>query len=81
MPHESQRIGDCPKCNGNDLACTYNRFERDGLTIDSWEHKCPDCGLRETTAHRSDEDEDDVKKETVDPYVCPYCGRKPQITI
>ena len=78
MPRESLRIGDCPKCNGNFLACTYNHFGKDDLTIDSWEHKCPDCGFRETTAFRSDED--DWKEEKVDPRVCPYCDRKPQTT-
>ncbi len=76
MPRESQKIGHCPKCNGNELACTYNHFEKDDLIIDSWEHKCPDCGFRETTAFRSDED--DWIEEKVDPCVCPYCDRKPQ---
>ena len=78
MARESQTIGDCPKCNGNDLTCTYNHFEKDDLIIDSWEHKCPDCGFLETAAFRSDED--DLEKETVDSCVCPYCDRKPRIT-
>ncbi len=79
MAREIQKIGDCPKCHGNDLACTYNHFEKSDLVIDSWEHKCPDCAFRETTAFRSDDDE--LKDETVDPGVCPFCGRKPRITI
>jgi len=78
MPRESQKIGDCPKCNENDLTCTYNHFEKADLTIDAWEHKCPDCGFRETTAFRSDER--GLKEETVDPFVCPYCDRQRAIT-
>jgi hypothetical protein len=53
--------------------CTYNHFESKELTIDSWEHKCPDCGFRETTAFRSDEE--DTKPEIIDPHICPYCTR------
>ncbi len=78
MSRDRQMIGDCPKCGGNDLACAYNHFESNELTIDSWEHKCPDCGFRETTAFRSDED--DWNDGAVDPRVCPYCGRMPQTT-
>ncbi len=73
MSRDLQLIGDCPKCGGNDLACAYNHFESNELTIDCWEHKCPNCGFRETTAFRSDEE--DAKPEDVDPHICPYCAR------
>lgn len=73
MPRQRLIIGECPKCGGDQLACSYNHFERDDLTIDSWEHKCPDCGLRETTAYRSDED----VPAAVDATECPYCQRRP----
>lgn len=76
MPREVKKIGDCPKCGGNDLVCSFNHFEKDDLVIDSWEHKCPDCGFRETTAFRSDEEE--LNHEDVDARICPYCERSPQ---
>ncbi len=73
MSRDRKTIGDCPKCGGNDFACAYNHFESNELTIDCWEHKCPNCGFRETTAFRSDEE--DAKREDVDPHSCPYCAR------
>ena len=73
MSRDRKMIGDCPKCGGHDLACAYNHFESDELTIDSWEHKCAGCGFRETTAFRSDDE--DAKPEDVDPHICPYCAR------
>ena len=73
MARERVVIGACPKCGADGLACSYNHFQRDELTIDSWEHKCVDCGFRDTTAYRSD-DEGDADRE-VDPRVCPYCQR------
>ncbi len=75
MPHDRQMIGNCPKCNGGNFACSYNHFEDDDLTIDSWEHKCPDCGFRETKAFRSDAEES--IPDDLDVTVCPYCGRRP----
>lgn len=76
MARDKRNIGACPKCGGAQFTCGYNHFERDdGLVIDSWEHRCTDCGFRETTAYRSDED--DWQTEGVDPAVCPYCGRGP----
>ena len=74
MPRDRTIIGDCPKCRGHNLACSYNHFERDDLVIDSWEHRCTDCGFRETRAFRSDEKDADSPS---DPRVCPYCGRRP----
>ena len=74
MTRDRQIIGDCPKCGAQNLACTYNHFEQSDLTINSWEHKCPDCGFRDTKAFRSD-DEDPIP-DGVEPTVCPYCGRR-----
>ena len=73
MARETKIIGDCPKCGNSELACSHNHFEKDDLVIDSWEHKCPDCSLRETTAYRSDDE--DYEELEADPRRCPYCGR------
>ena len=75
MPRDTQEIGRCPKCDGEPLSCSYNHFANDGLTIDAWEHKCADCGFRDTRAFRSDDESDD--EQVVDPRICPFCGRKP----
>lgn len=63
-------IGGCEKCGSSRLTCKYNHFENDALSIHSWEHKCPDCGQRQTTAFRSDS-----PPLPDDPRLCPYCGR------
>ncbi len=73
MARDIQTVGDCPKCNAENLTCRYNHFESDELRIDSWEHKCADCGYRETTAYRSDDPEE---LQPVDAFSCPYCGRQ-----
>lgn len=75
MSHQRLIIGPCPRC-GADLACNYNHFERGELTIDSWEHKCVNCGLRETKAYRSDQPAADEK---VDILTCPFCQRRAAI--
>ena len=75
MPHDRQHAGACPKCDANAIVCSYNHFERDDLVIDSWEHKCANCGFRETKAYRSDESPADEAQ--VNPALCPYCGRRP----
>ena len=82
MAREEITIGGCAKCSSDKLVCKYNRFESDELRIDSWEHKCPDCGHRETQAIRSDDDDEDEEAVAsdaalgpVDPLICPYCGR------
>jgi hypothetical protein len=75
MSQDRKNIGDCPKCGGSEFTCSYNHFDKAELTIDSWEHKCPDCGLRETTAFRSDDEESNP--DSVEPTVCPYCARRP----
>lgn len=58
------------------LVCKYNHFEADDLTIDSWELKCLDCGLRETVAFRSDDPPEPLEEgETLpEPTRCPFCG-------
>lgn len=73
MARDKKTIGSCPNCSGENLTCTYNFFDRNELVIHAWEHKCLDCGLRDTTAWRSD-DEDGIPDD-LDPAVCPYCGR------
>lgn len=73
MPREILSVGACPKCDADDLQCRYNHFEKDELRIVSWEHKCAECGYRETTAFRSD-DPEELQPEVVDR--CPYCGRQ-----
>jgi hypothetical protein len=73
MPGNTQSAGECPKCQGAAVACRYNFFDRGDLQVHSWEHKCPDCGWRETKAFRSDEPSD---QQAADPGTCPLCGRR-----
>lgn len=73
MPGNCQSAGECPKCQGAAVACRYNFFDRGDLQVHSWEHKCPDCGWRETQAFRSD---DPLEKQAGSPGVCPLCGRQ-----
>jgi ssDNA-binding Zn-finger/Zn-ribbon topoisomerase 1 len=75
MAHDRQTSGKCPHCQTGDVVCSYNHFEREALTIDAWEHKCPNCGVRETKAFRSDEPP--AAGQAVDPTICPYCQRRP----
>jgi hypothetical protein len=63
----------CAKCQGQSVACRFNYFDRGDLQIHSWEHRCPDCGWRETKAFRSDAPADAAAG---DPAVCPWCGRQ-----
>ncbi len=73
MPSSTAPAGlPCPKCQGTSVACRYNFFDRGDLQVHSWEHKCPDCGWRETQASRSD---DPAEKQLSQPNVCPMCGR------
>ena len=74
MGRDITTIGGCPKCASDQLACRYNHFEKDELRIVSWEHKCSNCGFRETRAFRSD-DEEDAGDTQEDPGQCPYCAR------
>lgn len=64
--------GSCPKCQAQRLACRYNYFDRGDLQIHAWEHKCSECGWRETKAFRSD---DAVPATEADAARCPLCGR------
>ncbi len=73
MARDIQTVGACPKCDAELITCRYNHFGKDDLTIDSWEHKCAECGYRETTAYRSD---DPVEHQPEDAGTCPYCGRR-----
>ena len=74
MPRNQRAIGECPRCGQGNYACSYNHFQSDELRIDSWEHKCPDCGHRETQAFRSD---DEDLADDINPEICPLCGRSP----
>ena len=69
MARDRQTIGPCPRCSRGILNCSYNLFEKDALTIHSWEHRCVDCGHRVTQAFRSDQT-------SADPTVCPFCRRQ-----
>jgi hypothetical protein len=62
----------CPKCQSASLVCRYNFFDRGDLAVTSWEHKCTNCGWRETKAFRSD---DPSRPADINPAVCPLCGR------
>jgi hypothetical protein len=67
----TQPAGICDHCGGP-ITCRYNHFEKPGLMIDSWEHKCGDCGVRETKAFRAEGDDPQPPPES---RTCPYCGR------
>ena len=73
MARDIQPVGHCPKCEAANLTCRFNHFESGELRIDSWEHKCAECGYRETTAYRSD---DPKELQPADVGTCPYCGRQ-----
>jgi len=77
MQRDIQTAGSCPECGADGVTCRYNHFENDDLRIDSWEHKCPNCGVRKTTAYRSDDET--ATPESGDPQVCPYCNRRGNI--
>ncbi|HEX5106062.1 MAG TPA: hypothetical protein VFV87_19720 [Pirellulaceae bacterium] len=62
----------CPKCQGQSIECRFNYFDRGDLQIHSWEHRCPNCGWRQTQAFRSDV----PQAENLDPAACPWCSRK-----
>lgn len=73
MSRDESIIGGCPNCQSAAYRCRYNIFESGELRIDSWEHRCPDCGHRETRAFRSD-DEDSLP-DVAPATQCPFCGR------
>ncbi len=74
MTRDIRVIGNCPRCASGGLTCRHNHFERDDLRIISWEHRCANCGYRETRAFRSD-DPPSNEPEAEDPNFCPYCSR------
>ena len=73
MPSSVQPAGFCPKCGGSSVACRFNYFDRGDLQVTSWEHKCGNCGWRETAAFRSDAP---AGVAVADPGVCPWCKRR-----
>jgi hypothetical protein len=76
MQRNRQEVGPCPHCATGTVTCLHNRFANDMHRIDSWEHRCSDCGKRDTEAFRKLADEPEPE---VDPLVCPYCGRKVEV--
>jgi len=73
VPRDIQSAGACPNCGAEGVQCRYNHFEKDDLRIDSWEHRCGNCGHRETRGFRSDDP--DTGGRVVDR--CPWCQRAP----
>jgi hypothetical protein len=73
MPSNSQPAGQCPKCQKATVMCRFNFFDRGDLQVYSWEHRCSDCGWRQTQAFRSD---DPAEEQPGEPDVCPLCGRR-----
>lgn len=73
MPRNREEVGTCAACDVGVVTCLHNRFENELHRIDSWEHRCANCGRRETEAFRKlpTEAEPDV-----DPLVCPFCRRR-----
>lgn len=74
MPRDRQKIGRCPQCGAEELACTYNRFDNGPERIESWEHRCLSCSFRETKALRNETGH----AVDGDGATCPFCGRKAQ---
>jgi len=70
MARDRRVVGKCSQCQG-DLACSYNHFENASEQIDSWEHRCLSCNVRETRAVRTPAGQ---TPET-NPRQCPFCGR------
>jgi ssDNA-binding Zn-finger/Zn-ribbon topoisomerase 1 len=73
MPASTQSAGTCPKCAAGAVLCRFNFFDRGDLVVHSWEHKCGNCGWRETQAYRSDTP---PPAADIDPAICPWCGRR-----
>jgi hypothetical protein len=76
MSSSTQLAGNCPKCGGGAVVCRFNFFDRGDLQVHSWEHKCGNCGWRDTRAFRSD---DPTLAANIDPAICPLCKRQGQI--
>jgi hypothetical protein len=65
--------GACGECGDGLVVCTHNTFVGESVKIDSWEHRCGNCGHRQTEAVRTGDDEPEPPR---DPLVCPFCGRR-----
>jgi hypothetical protein len=74
VPGSTQTGGVCSKCGQAAVACRYNFFDRGDLQIHAWEHKCANCGHRDTQAFRSDDP--DAAETMPRGDVCPFCGRR-----
>jgi hypothetical protein len=72
MPASTHPAGVCPKCGGDAVLCRYNFFDRGDLQVHSWEHKCGNCGWRQTQAFRSDAP---AAEPATEPGRCPWCAR------
>lgn len=72
MPRDRVPAGCCAACGKETITCFYNHFENAAEIIDSWEHRCTNCGGRETNAFRRAKD----AALDVDPRKCPFCGRQ-----
>jgi len=73
MPTDFQEVAaECQTCQAEVMRCKHNYFSDEEKEIHTWEHRCKDCGFRETGGFRSDEPED---WPTDDPTHCPFCGR------
>ena len=66
-------VAECPKCESRSVSCRFNFFDRGDLQIHSWEHKCLNCGWRDTKAFRSD---DPPEARSAEPAKCPFCARE-----
>ncbi len=73
MPRDRMAIGSCEACHAGSVNCSHNRFVDTAETIDTWEHRCTDCGERRTQAVRAAMD---AVLATPDPLICPFCGRR-----
>ena len=73
MPEIVPLRSECPHCGGGNMTCKFNHFQQGELQIHSWEHKCIDCGRRDTTAYRSDDE--DLETPLEERLRCPYCQR------
>lgn len=73
MARNRMEVGACEKCGSGIITCLHNRFANELHRIDSWEHRCANCGHRDTEAFRKLPDEPEPE---VDPLVCPFCQRR-----
>ena len=68
-------VGPCPQCGGT-VTCLHNRFANEVHRIDSWEHRCGNCGKRDTEAFRKPAADPEPE---IDPLVCPFCARRVEL--